>query len=50
LKKNFEGLSGIELTAQIKEGTPYDVFVSADMKYPDDLYKSGVATESPKIN
>ena len=57
LKKDFEKSSGTEmnvilnssgrLTAQIKEGAPYDIFVSADTKYPEELYKSGFATDSP---
>jgi len=59
LKKDFEGFSKInvdiilnssgKITAQIKQGAPYDVFVSADMKYPEELYKSGAAVESPKV-
>jgi molybdate transport system substrate-binding protein len=59
LKKDFESISKInvdiilnssgKLTAQIKQGAPYDVFVSADMKYPEELYKSGAAIESPKV-
>ena len=36
-------------TAQIKEGAPFDVFVSANMKYPDELYKSELTTDAPVI-
>jgi molybdate transport system substrate-binding protein len=38
-----------QLTAQIKAGAPYDVFVSADMKYPDELFASGYATNKPAV-
>ena len=38
-----------KLNAQIKEGAPYDVFVSADMKYPQDLFEAGLAMEAPQI-
>jgi molybdate transport system substrate-binding protein len=38
-----------KLTAQIMEGAPYDVFVSADLKYPEVLYKEGRATSAPKV-
>lgn len=37
-----------KLTAQIREGAPYDVFVAADMKYPDELFKAGLATRAPE--
>jgi len=38
-----------KLTAQIKEGAPYDIFISADMKFPTELYKTGFSTSEPKI-
>ncbi len=41
------GSSG-KLSAQIKEGAPYDIFVAADMKYPQDIYESGHSTKAPK--
>lgn len=59
LIKAFSSETGIEcepiisssgkLTAQIKEGAPFHVFVSADMKYPTDLYNSGFTYSKPKI-
>ena len=38
-----------KLTAQIKEGAPYDILVAANMKYPKEIYKSGLACSEPKI-
>jgi molybdate transport system substrate-binding protein len=46
--RNVVASSG-KLTAQIKSGAPYDVFLSADMDYPAILYKDGQATTSPKV-
>lgn len=58
IKSAFKSLTGIEvkpiynasgkLTAQIKNGAPFDVFVSADMGYPDSLLKWGYATSKAK--
>jgi len=38
-----------KLTAQIKEGAPYDVFVAANKKYPQAIYDVGLSKNKPKI-
>lgn len=38
-----------KLTAQIKEGAPYDIFVAANLKYPQAIYEHGLAQDSPKV-
>ncbi|MEN8247329.1 MAG: molybdate ABC transporter substrate-binding protein [Bacteroidota bacterium] len=57
--EKFENETGINVeivssssgkhTAQIEAGAPYDVFISADMKYPEQLYKLGLTENKPKV-
>lgn len=42
------GSSG-KLTAQVVAGAPYHIFVSADMKYPQALYKKGLTKGQPQV-
>jgi len=42
------GSSG-KLTAQITNGAPYDIFMSANMKYPNELYTNKIAITKPIV-
>lgn len=59
LQKDFKLKTGIEiepivgssgnLSAQIRNGAPYDVFLSADMSFPEMLFKEGFSTKKPVV-
>ena len=59
LINDYAAISGLEfelvvgssgkLTAQILEGAPYDIFVAANMKYPEAVFDGGKALGSPKV-
>jgi molybdate transport system substrate-binding protein len=42
------GSSG-KLLAQMKNGAPFDIFLSADMSFPDALYQQGLTTKKPVV-
>lgn len=44
----IEGSSG-KLTAQIENGAPYDIFVSADTIYPNYLFEKGFSEALPEV-
>jgi molybdate transport system substrate-binding protein len=59
LQKDFAKKTGIEiepivgssgnLSAQIKNGAPFDVFLSADMGFPEALFKEGFGAKEPTV-
>ena len=59
LQKDFQQRTGIviepiigssgNLVNQIKNGAPFDVFLSADMKFPEALYKDGFSIKQPVV-
>jgi molybdate transport system substrate-binding protein len=46
--KTVIGSSG-ELTSQIENGASFDIFLSADMKYPAKIYKDEFSSDTPKV-
>lgn len=49
IKARLTTSSSGKLTAQIREGAPYDIFVSADLKYPEEIERQGLALFPPKV-
>ena len=59
LKEAFKQETGIDadltvsssgkLTAQIAQGAPFNLFLSADTKYPEALYSKGFTTAKPQV-
>jgi molybdate transport system substrate-binding protein len=59
LQKDFKQKTGIDidpivgssgkLVAQIKNGAPFDVFLSADMSFPESLYKESFSAKAPVV-
>ena len=49
IKVRFITSSSGKLTAQILRGAPYDIFLSANMKYPKFIYSQGIGVLPPQI-
>ena len=49
IKVEMSVASSGKLTAQIQNGAPFDVFLSANKKYPQFLFNNGFSTKKPKL-
>ncbi|MEN8122013.1 MAG: molybdate ABC transporter substrate-binding protein [Bacteroidota bacterium] len=49
IKVEMSAASSGKLTAQIQNGAPFDIFLSANKKYPDYLFENGFGLEKPKL-
>ena len=59
LGKDFKQKTGIDiepivgssgnLAAQVRNGAPFDIFLSADMSFPEALFKDGFSTKKPVV-
>ncbi len=59
IRRSFEQETGItveliagssgKLTAQLLQSAPFDVFIAADLKYPDTLFQQGFASAPPRV-
>jgi molybdate transport system substrate-binding protein len=38
-----------KISTQVRSGAPFDLFMSADMEFPEGLYKDGYAVTPPKV-
>lgn len=48
IRVNLVSASSGILTAQIIHGAPFDVFISADLRYPQKLYDMGISSSPPQ--
>lgn len=59
IERDFEQETGIlvelitgssgKLTAQVLQSAPFDIFIAADLKYPDTLFQQGFSPALPRV-